>query len=347
MRYQFLILTIVIISLTSCDRWLTPEPLTTFRGRTMGTTYQIKFVTSANQSGKEELQTRIKRLLQEINLKMSTYIEDSELSRFNRFRDTKWFELSPKTIAVIEKAIKISQLSGGAFDITVGALVELWGFGKRDTGDKIPTDNEIQQLLRTVNYQRLELRSNPPAIRKSNREITIDLSAIAKGYAVDQVSELIERAGIINYLVEIGGEIRSRGEKVNGKPWIIAIEKPLLKHSAQQLVSLKNESMATSGDYRNYFEKRGVRYSHTLDPKTGRPIVHNLASVSVIAKSCMLADGWATAFMVLGLEKGMELAKTRGMAVYFISRSKGGVAISMTPQFKKYLFRREINQSTL
>ena len=313
----------------------------------MGTTYQIKLVTSANQSGKEELQTRIESLLQEINLKMSTYIEDSELSKFNRFKDTKWFGLSSETIAVIEKAIKISQLSAGAFDITIGALIELWGFGKRDTGDKIPTDNEIQQLLRTVNYQRLELRSDPPAIRKSNREISIDLSAIAKGYAVDQVSELIEKVGIINYLVEIGGEIRSRGGKTDGKPWIIAIEKPLLEHSAQQLVSLKNEGMATSGDYRNYFEKRGVRYSHTLNPKTGRPIVHNLASVSVIAKSCMLADGWATAFMVLGLERGMELAKTREMAVYFISRSKGGVVISMTPQFKKYLFRREVNRSTL
>ncbi len=336
-RLQFLIFLMLFV-LGGCEQSdvsSTPVQLT---GRIMGTTYQVKFVSTDKSFDSENLHQTIKQILREIDQKMSTYAEDSELMEFNRYSGTDWYEISNEMREVIEQTTKISDLSRGALDITVGALVELWGFGWKQTDDRIPNESEIKQLINTVNYLALKTRTHPSSIRKQVSQITIDLSSTAKGYAVDQVAEHLDSVGIHNYLVEIGGEMRLSGVKDMGKPWTVAIEKPSSRErSILQVVTFEGKGMATSGDYRNYFEKEGVRYSHTLDPRTGKPIAHNLASVSVITDSCIAADAWATAFMVLGVNEGMKLAKRLKLAVYFVIRDEGDFVVEMTPEFEPYL----------
>ncbi|MCP4294657.1 MAG: FAD:protein FMN transferase [Proteobacteria bacterium] len=336
-RLQFLTLLMLFV-LGSCEQSDVSKEPTLLTGRTMGTTYQVKFVSPDQPFDSETLHQRINGILNEIDQNMSTYSGDSELMVFNQYSGTDWYDISNETREVIDKAIIISELSNGALDITIGGLVELWGFGWRQTDDRIPTESEIKQLIKTVNYREIKTREYPSSIRKLKPQITIDLSSTAKGYAVDQVTEYLESTGIKNYLVEIGGEMRLGGVKDVGKPWKVAIEKPISKEpSIQQVVSFEGKGMATSGDYRNYFKKEGIRYSHTLDPRTGKPIVHDLASVSVITDSCIAADAWATAFMVLGVNEGMKLAKRLKLAVYFVTRDGGDFVVEMTPEFEPYL----------
>ncbi|PCI28405.1 MAG: FAD:protein FMN transferase ApbE, partial [SAR324 cluster bacterium] len=308
-------LLLFILSLAGCDQpapQIKPVALT---GRTMGTTYSIKLVPPTDSLQVQELHDEINGSLKEINQLMSTYIPDSELMKFNAHQGADWYPVSEKTQQVVSMALDIAVATEGALDITVGALVELWGFGRKKGDDMVPSAEEITALIGTVNYHQVQTREDPPALKKVNAQVTLDLSSIAKGFAVDQIAEILEKSGIQNYLVEVGGEMRGNGVKQENKPWVIAIERPTsIDRSIQQLISLENHGLATSGDYRNYFEKDGKRYSHTINPQTGRPITHNLASVSVIAKTSMEADAWATAFTVLGPEKGFQLAQQKKMA---------------------------------
>ncbi len=293
-------------------------------GQTMGTTYHIRVVGPASERA-DELQAEIDRLLLEVNRQMSTYDPESELSRFNAYRGTDPFPVSPHTARVTARALEISALSGGAFDPTVGPLVELWNFGKGRKAPRIPTDAEIAERQKRIGYQNLHVQLDPPALQKDRPDLEVDLSAIAKGFGVDVCAEwLATQPDVTGAMVEIGGEVRTFGTRPDGNPWRISILKPV-EHTMEtyRVVELESESLATSGNYRNFFEIDGVHYSHTIDPATGRPITHQLASISVLAEDCMTADGWATAISVLGEQAGLALAERIGLAVYLITAVDG------------------------
>ncbi len=313
----------------------------------MGTTYMVKIVKPGDEkfSSRDELNKKltadIEKLLKKVNQQMSTWIEDSEISRFNRYNESQWFEVSSDTALVIGEAIGVSKESGGAFDITVGPLINLWGFGPDGTVKKIPGEGQIKKVMEEIGYEKLSVRLSPPALKKEEPGIYCDLSAIAKGFGVDQVTGYLDSRGFSHYLVEIGGEVRAKGLNHKNQIWRVAIASPDPHGGSpyQKIIRLKDASMATSGDYFNYFEKDGVRYSHTIDPTTGKPITHKLASVTVIHESCMTADAMATAINVLGPEKGYQLAIKENLAVFMIVRGAKGFLENMTSRFEEMLKR--------
>ncbi len=326
------------LTLTFCSQESGNGTLDTFIGPTMGTRYTVKISNLPTGVGREGLQADIERILKGIDGRMSTYKRDSELSRFNKQRSTDWFDVSSKTVFVIDEALRVSRLTDGAFDITVGPVVDLWGFGPTPREEVIPSDEAIRKAMQRVGYTHIDTREFPPAIRKDRGDVEIDLSAIAKGYAVDQIGEHLESVGVSNYLVEIGGELRAKGQKEPATSWKIGIEKPVSSGRViQRVASLEDQAMATSGDYRNFFERHGERFSHTINPRTGRPVTHTLASVTVISLSSMHADAMATALMVLGPEGGYEVAERENLAALFIVRSSDSFRERVTPVMEEVL----------
>jgi thiamine biosynthesis lipoprotein len=254
---------------------------------------------------------------------MSTYINDSELSQFNQWKSTEPFPMSVQTIEVLTEAKRLGDMSAGLLDVTVGPLVNLWGFGPQNRPEKIPSDELIQTTQQLVGLDKLNV--GPSWASKTIPNLYVDLSTVAKGYAVDQVAELLQTNNIKNFLVEIGGEMRVSGIKASATPWKIAIEKPEAdQRSVQEIISVGDNAVATSGDYRIYYEQDGVRYSHLIDPSTGYPITHNVVSVTVINPSSMTADGLATALIVMGKEKALALANRYDIAVLLITKEKNG-----------------------
>ena len=248
---------------------------------------------------------------------MSTYKKDSEISQFNRLPVGQTMAISQEFAEVVKISRQIWQLSNGAFDPTIGPLVDLWGFGPDERHESIPSSKTIELTKAQIGFDSVVLDEYKLSKTKA---VSIDLSAVAKGYAVDRVADLLEMLALPDYLVEIGGEIRVSGFNADGVAWRIAMEQPQLFAEVDRVINITDIAVATSGDYRNYFEKDGVRYSHTIDPVTGRPIVHNLASVTVLTQSCAEADAWATAFSVLGVEQSLKLAEQLDIAAYMLVR---------------------------
>ncbi|WP_246840995.1 FAD:protein FMN transferase [Hahella sp. CCB-MM4] len=301
----------------------------------MGTWYHVKWSDEGLDADTEEVSSGILSKLQEVDLLMSTYKPESELSRFNQSEPDVWFALSKPTTEVFDIAHEVSQKSGGAFDVTVGKLVNMWGFGPQYKPTQVPSDQDIAKALSEVGFDVLELDTASQKIRK-NTPVYVDLSAVAKGYAVDRVALYLESLGIKGYMVEVGGEVRTKGVKPDGSKWRIAVESPVVgERRVQDVLELEDMGMATSGDYRNFYEEGGIRYSHTIDPRTGRPIKHSLASVTVLDPSVGYADAWATAMMVLGEEQGFEVAVKQNMAVLFLVKDGSGFKELATPGFKK------------
>jgi len=315
MRKVFAVL--MVILLLGCDQASKPLFL---EGSTMGTTYHITLLKVPQQIKKDQLKQEVDKLLAEINQQMSTYKKDSELSLLNQNPSTDWIPISKALLTVIQEALRISALSEGAFDITVGPLVNLWGFGPKWQEDKMPTQEEINQLKQKVNYQYLSIQLDPPAIKKTKPDVYIDLSGIAKGYGVDVIANFIEKQGILNYLIEIGGELRTKGSNPQGEAWKVAVEKPIPNiRTVQTVVPVHDAGIATSGDYRNFFELNGRRFSHIIDPKTGEPVQTNVVSATILdSKSCMTADAWAKVPIVMGAEKALALADRENIAMYLL-----------------------------
>ncbi|GAB5404027.1 MAG: hypothetical protein Aurels2KO_22580 [Aureliella sp.] len=289
----------------------------------MGTTYTLKYMPVTDGPSKEEVEQAVDTELAEVNAQMSTYIASSELSQFNNSSSTEWFEVSPDLVQVIEQAQKLSATTGGAFDVTVGPLVDLWGFGPSRSRDSVPSEHEISDALQLCGIEHLSTRPMPPAIKKAIPSLRVDLSAIAKGHGVDRVAAELERMGIRSYFIEIGGEIRAAGAKTHDSPWRAGVEKPI--EDGRELLSavdLADEALATSGNYRNFYEADGKKYWHTLDPRTGLPARSSVLQASVKAKTCAEADAIATAMMVLG-EEGLKLAEEQGWSVMLVFASLG------------------------
>jgi len=330
-----LLLALAIALVMGCQAAEPVARLHVLTGETMGTTYTVKVVDEGfGEDLLAELPSIVQGELDDVNTKMSHYLEDSELSRLNRWRDETPFPVSGETMTVLEHAREISRLSGGAFDITVAPLVDAWGFGPPGQPPEPPSAAEVDRLLELVGWEKFELDQVAGTVRKTIPELTLDLSAIAKGYGVDQVAEALDRAGVESYMVEVGGEIRTRGFNDEGAAWRIAIERPDPAGQALHLVvPLSDLSLATSGDYRNFYEIEGRRISHTIDPRTGHPITHHFTSASVVTKECVRADAWATALLVLGPE-GIDLAEDLGLAAFFLERNpEGGFTEHKTTAF--------------
>ncbi len=296
--------------------WSRRPATTAYYGQAMGTTWSVQLADARQHNIQEEVQGQ----LNIVNALMSTYQPDSEISRFNR-HDTTSFDLSTDTLKVINTALKVHESSLGAFDITVGPVVNAWGFGFPPSL-KTPTEKELTALQQYIGSTHLSIAQN--TLQKNTANTQIDLSAIAKGYAVDKVSLHLQSLGYENFLVEVGGELYAQGQK-DKQSWLVGIEQPTKEQGIIQLVlPLENKALATSGDYRNYKEKDGKRYSHTIDPRTLRPIEHNVASISVIADTVMEADAWATALNVAGEEEAFRLAEEYDLAIYMLLREQDG-----------------------
>ena len=281
------------------------------------------------------LQVAVQRRLDWIEGRMSHYRPDSELSRFNGARTTAPQPMSGETLDVIAEALAVSRASGGAFDVTVGPLVDAWGFGPSGRARAAPDEAALVILRTRVGSELLEIDRGASTLGKRRAEVVIDLSALAKGYAVDALASLLADLGVRDYLVEIGGELRAAGTNEQGTPWRVAVERPGAGAPApQRVVPLTDAAVATSGDYRNFYDLDGVRVSHAIDPRTGRPVTHGLRSVTVIAERCILADARSTALAVLGPEDGYALAIEQGWAAFFVSDDGTGRLVEReTPAF--------------
>ncbi len=339
-RHQIfrLIIALLLLVLTGgCPKTQTDSPRH-FSGLTMGTTWSVAMLPNPDQAVPADLRQKLQNGLDRINSLMSTYDPASELSRFNNQTSTNWFAISKETAEVIELSLKIGGLTEGAFDITVGPLIELWGFGATERRKTIPTEEEIRASLAQVGYTNIQLRREPAAIKKLIPKLRIDLSAVAKGYAADVLAAVLEQEGIRNYLVEIGGELQISGYRADGAPWRIAIEKPLEEaREVATVFSLTDTALATSGNYRNFYLENGQRYAHTLDPVSGKPIRHKLASVTVLDPTSARADALATALMVLGEEKGRLFCEKNRIAAYFIIHENESTEVYVSPAFQQML----------
>jgi thiamine biosynthesis lipoprotein len=294
-------------------------------GRTMGTTFSVKVVGELSAEQQRALAAAVQGELDTVNAQMSTWREDSELSRFNQHAATTPFDVSPETRAVVVEAARVWGATGGAFDPTVGPLVRAWGFGGGDAPAAPLDDAAIAELRAHLGLDKVAVDREEGTLTKSDPAVELDLSAIAKGWGVDRVHKAVTALGHEDVMVEIGGEVRVSGRSARGERWRLGIERPDSGRGVvHQVVALEGEAMATSGDYRNYVERDGQRWSHTIDPRTGRPITHGLASVTVIADDCTTADAWATALNVLGPDEGPAVADAQGLKAYFLVRAGDG-----------------------
>lgn len=336
MKNKLLLALVAIILATILFKAVSFSPeQVSFSGPTMGTTYTVKYITTANSPSLDELKSNVDSVLVHVNKLMSTYDPTSELSEFNKQPAGTTIEASDGLTYVLGEALKISEQSGGKYDVTVGPLVNIWGFGPGKHNDEVPSDSAIEAAQQKVGYQHVSIDGN--TITKSN-DVYVDLSSIAKGYGVDEVARTLKESGVSNYLVEVGGEILASGRKLDGSLWHVGVESPAGGHNvAQRVIAASDIAIATSGDYRNYFEKNGVRYSHTIDPTTGKPITHRLVSVTVIDSTSTRADGLATAITVLGPIEGLKFAQKFNIAAYMLVKEDAGFVEEYSDAFKPYL----------
>lgn len=327
MLRQILIFCLLISLLSACDSKTdleknTDKFKTLLQGKTMGTSYHVAIVHSKESAfDKDTLQSNIDSLLESLNQQVSTYIPSSQISQFNLTKNTEWIKVDKEFFSIVQASQNISDISDGAFDISISPLVDLWGFGP-EKRNEAPKPSQVQMAMTQIGYKQLQLNSEQQSLRKTRENLRIDLSAIAKGFAVDKISDLLITNGFSNHLIEIGGELRVSGLNQSDKKWRIAIEQPdLTTNIAQQGLEITNRAVATSGDYRNYFVDKGERRSHIIDPKTGYPIKHKLASVTVLHESTMLADAFATALLVMGENKGKLFAEENNLDVLMIIRN--------------------------
>jgi len=297
---------------------------TVLTGDTQGTSWHLKMVLAGVSSRPQELtaeiQAEVQALFNRVDERLSTWREDTDIARFNRQETTDWQAVPPEMIHLTGITRHIHDLSGGCYDPTVQPLSELWGFARDE--QRVPEPAEIQEVLHHIGLDKLEIDAAQGRMRKLDPQLRLSLDSIAQGYTIGEMARILEARGIHNYLAEIGGEMKIKGRKANGKPWRVAVEKPTpLSQEVQRIIELHPEAgmaVMTSGTYRNYFESEGKLYSHIIDPRTGRPVSHNTLSVTILHEDPTLADAWSTALLCLGEAEGMGLAEAEGLRVLFI-----------------------------
>ena len=329
---------LLAMALCGCSRVEGPHLLEA-HGQTMGTDYTVKVVGNF-PGGESALREQVDALLKHYNDEISTYDPNSALSTFNQQQSTAPYPISQDMADILIEALRIGQKTDSLLDVTVGPLVNLWGFGPDKRPVKIPTAEQIAQarLRIGINHLHVEVSSDHATVRKDLPDIYVDLSTFGEGFGADKIAEFLEAHGMQNYLVDIAGASRSRGLNSNGEPWRLGIQKPTDEYmEAQAVITPNGRAVSTSGSYRNYYELDGRRYSHIIDPRTGMPITHRLVSATVIAETALEADGWDTALMVMGTEKALQFADKNHLAVYLVTKTDKGLDVQYSTAFAPYL----------
>ena len=322
---------LALVALAACDNSL---PQLDLEGSALGTSFVVSLVEPADDLNAEQLRADVLLVLGTVDDLASTWRDDSELTAFNADLSIDWIPVSDQFCLLLERSQEVSAATGGAFDLTIGPLVNLWGFGPDGEVTEPPSSADIEAAKRRVGFDKLEIDCAEGLVRKDEPDLYIDLSGWAKGYAVDQLAEMLDARGIEHFLVEVGGELRVKGNNREGSNWAIGIEAPSTSARVPHaIVNVTNTSVATSGDYRNFFEHDGQRFSHTIDARTGRPITHDLAAVTVIDSSAAYADAMATALLVLGPDAGPALADELHLAAYFLVRNQENIREITTTEF--------------
>lgn len=328
--FSFFIPGLLAFGLASCQ----PAPgETELKGSIQGTTYHIKMVLKGLPVKVEDLKSAVEKTFADIDVKLSNYRDDSEISQLNQNKTTDWLPVSREIAELTAAAKQVYEKTHGCYDLTVKPLFDLWGFSK--TENRVPSDAEIQQVLAHVGMSRVDVDTGKLLLRRQDPDIQIDLSSIAQGYTVAAIAKLLESRGIHNYLAEVGGEMRVKGAKADGKPWRVAIEKPTpMAREIERIVDIHQQNgsaVMTAGTYRNFFEENGKVYSHIIDPRTGRPVTHSLLSVTVLHPDPVWADAWDTALLCVGEQEAARIAEQEGLKTLLIYRENG--------EFKEYMSR--------
>ncbi|WP_426448279.1 FAD:protein FMN transferase ApbE [Siccibacter colletis] len=338
MRLRYSLFLLLMLMLAGCDRASENAPLV-LEGKTMGTSWRVSLA-GVDAQRAPELRRQIQAQLDADDRLLSTWKDDSALMQFNHSTSTAPWPVDAAMADIVTLSLRIGHKMQDAMDITVGPLVNLWGFGPDKQPVATPDAAQIAAARARTGLQHLRVinAADSQWLQKDIPDLFVDLSTVGEGYAADHLAQLMARNGISRYLVSVGGALASRGMNAEGKPWRVAIQKPTDRENAvQAVVDINGHGISTSGSYRNYYELDGKRLSHVIDPATGRPITHKLVSATVIAPTALEADTWDTGFMVLGPEKAREVALAQGLAVYLISKEQDGFSVWMSPQFKSYL----------
>ncbi|WP_434662305.1 FAD:protein FMN transferase ApbE [Klebsiella sp. MISC125] len=333
----------ICVLLSGCDSATTSESpksaATVLDGKTMGTFWRVSVI-NVDEAKAQELRQKVQAQLDADDRLLSTWKNDSALMRFNHSPSSTPWPVSEAMADIVTLSLRIGAKTHGAMDITVGPLVNLWGFGPDKQPVKTPDAQQIAAAKARSGLQHLTVinQADKQFLQKDIPDLFVDLSTVGEGYAADHLARLMEQEGISRYLVSVGGALVSRGMNAEGQPWRVAIQKPTDRENAvQAIVDINGHGISTSGSYRNYYELDGKRISHVIDPQTGRPIDHKLVSVTVIAPTALEADGWDTGLMVLGPKRAQDVVREQGLAVYMIIKEGEGFKTWMSPQFRAFL----------
>jgi thiamine biosynthesis lipoprotein len=309
------------------------DSLETFGGPTMGSTYSIKYVRREGLPSPKDVQAEVEKILADVDQQMSTYRSDSDIERFNDLPTNRCQKMPAPILKLIRVGEQLSEQSEGSYDLTVEPLLNLWGFGPQAREEKVPSAQALAEVRQRVGYQHLRIDRDQLC---KDAAVEVDFNSIAAGYAVDTIAARLEAMGIHDYLAEATGELKAAGRKLDGLPWRIALEEPRDDQQvAQKIIAVDGYGVSTSGDYRNYFQQDGRRYSHTFDARTGAPILHTLASVTVIHPSALMADGLSTLLLILGPERGWDYAQAHDIGAFFVIRADTGFVTRTTQAFER------------
>ena len=321
---------VLCVALSGCGNGDSMESLS---GPTMGSTYSIKYVRKSDSPAPKQVQTEVEKILAEVDRQMSTYRSDSDIERFNALSANSCQTMPAPVLELVRAAEQLSRQSEGSYDLTVEPLLNLWGFGPQARDEKVPTAEALAEVMQRVGYSHLRISGDQLC---KDAAVEVDFNSIAAGYAVDTIAAKLQSLGIHNYLAEVTGELKAAGRKLDGSAWKIALEEPRDDQQvAQRIINVDGYGVSTSGDYRNYFEQNGRRYSHTFDARSGAPITHNLASVTVINPSTLMADGLSTLLLILGPERGWDYAQKHQIGAFFVIRADTGFVTRTSPEFER------------
>lgn len=314
------------LALAACGDTKSSAKVLELNGSTMGTGYKITAIDYDGKIDKRDLEMAVEKSLLDVNAKLSNWDPSSEISRFNALNSTNPVQVSKSLAEVVRASREINSASDGQFDITLGPVIEAWGFGARNDSRSVAPDAQLLSSAMEAAGQTGNLKLEGTLLAKSKTNTELFLPSIGKGYGVDQLANVVRSFGMKDFMVDIGGDTYVSGQNTSGNKWQMAIETPnAMTRQAFKVASVSNLGMATSGDYRNYYEQGGQRYSHIIDAKTGRPVTHRTASVTVLAENTMMADGWATALLAAGTKRGMEMANDLKLAAMFIDRTSSNL----------------------
>ena len=319
------------------------EPIV-LSGPAQGTSYRVTITEPPAELDADRARAAMRDVIDVVDRRMSTWRDDSEVSRFNAGPANEWVSVSPQLAGLVRHALRIGRETEGAFDVTIAPVLQIWGFGAgADRPERLPSRDELDAAREDTGIGLVDVRMEPPALRKKRAGTRLDLAGLAQGYTVDRMAERLDELGAKRYLVELGGELFARGRKSEDDAWRIGVEKPQAGvRAVERVVELADAGMTTSGDYRDFFEIDGRRFSHTIDPRTGRPVAHDLRAVTVIAEDAITADAMATALLVMGPDNGLRYADAHDIAALFVSGgNEAGYTESNSQAFEPYLQDKE------